>query len=33
MKKLARNAAKAVQGYMLEHPEWLGLPPLQTPPP
>jgi len=32
MKKLARNAAKAVQDYMLEHPEWLGLPPLQTPP-
>jgi hypothetical protein len=26
MKKLARNAAKAVQDYMLEHPEWLGLP-------
>lgn len=27
MKKLAANAAKAVQDYMLEHPEWLGLPP------
>ena len=33
MKKMARNAAKAVQDYMLEHPEWLGLPPLQTPTP
>lgn len=30
MKKLADNAAKAVQDYMLEHPEWLGLP---VPPP
>lgn len=27
MKKLARNAAKAVQDYILEHPEWIGLPP------
>ncbi|MCW1919285.1 hypothetical protein NX862_10995 [Rhodobacter sp. KR11] len=26
MKKLARNAAKAVQDYMLEHPEWLEMP-------
>lgn len=26
MKKLARNTAKAVQDYMLEHPEWLDLP-------
>lgn len=25
MKKLAFNAAKMVQNYMLEHPEWLGL--------
>jgi hypothetical protein len=33
MKKLARNAAKAVQEYMLDHPEWLGLPPNQTPSP
>ena len=33
MKKLARNAAKAVQDYMLEHPEWLGLPTVQTPSP
>lgn len=33
MKKLARNAAKAVQDYMLAHPEWLGLPPVQTPSP
>ncbi|MEI6799201.1 MAG: hypothetical protein WCO04_08310 [Pseudomonadota bacterium] len=33
MKKLADNAAKAVQDYMLAHPEWLGMPPLpaQTP--
>lgn len=30
MKKLADNAARAVQDYMLEHPEWLGLP---VPPP
>ena len=30
MKKLARNAAKAVQEYMLDHPEWLGLPPEQS---
>lgn len=30
MKKLARNAAKAVQDYMLDHPEWLGLPVEQT---
>lgn len=29
MKKLAFNAAKAVQDYMLEHPEWLDLPPTQ----
>jgi hypothetical protein len=28
MKKLADNAAKAVQDYMLAHPEWLGMPPL-----
>ena len=27
MKKLAFNAAKAVQDYMLVHPEWLDLPP------
>ncbi|MGV8989585.1 MAG: hypothetical protein ACOH2H_25545 [Cypionkella sp.] len=27
MKKLAFNAAKAVQNYMLDHPEWLDLPP------
>lgn len=27
MKKLARNAAKAVQDYMLDHPEWLGMTP------
>lgn len=27
MKKLAFNAAKAVQDYMLAHPEWLDLPP------
>jgi hypothetical protein len=27
MKKLADNAAKAVQDYMLDHPEWLGMPP------
>ena len=33
MKKLAFNAAKAVQDYMLDHPEWLGLPPIQTPSP
>ncbi|MFM2349777.1 MAG: hypothetical protein RIR04_743 [Pseudomonadota bacterium] len=33
MKKLARNAAKAVQEYMLDHPEWLGFPPNQTPSP
>lgn len=33
MKKLATNAAKAVQDYMLEHPEWLGLPPAHTPSP
>ena len=33
MKKLAFNAAKAVQDYMLEHPEWLGLPPIETPSP
>lgn len=26
MKKLARNAAKAVQDYMLEHPDWLEMP-------
>ena len=31
MKKLARNAAKAVQDYMLDHPEWLGLPIAETP--
>lgn len=31
MKKMAANAAKAVQDYMLEHPEWLGLPPIETP--
>ena len=30
MKKLANNAAKAVQDYMLAHPEWLGLPPTST---
>jgi hypothetical protein len=33
MKKLAFNAAKAVQDYMLEHPEWLDLPPIQVPSP
>jgi hypothetical protein len=36
MKKLAFNVAKLVQDYMLEHPEWLGLPPKPvkpTPPP
>lgn len=27
MKKLARNAAKAVQDYMLEHPDWLEMTP------
>ncbi|MBI1169760.1 hypothetical protein GC209_00010 [bacterium] len=27
MKKLAFNVAKQVQNYMLDHPEWLGLPP------
>jgi hypothetical protein len=27
MKKLARNAAKAVQDYMLAHPEWLEMTP------
>jgi hypothetical protein len=31
MKKMAFNAAKAVQDYMLEHPEWLGLPPIEVP--
>ena len=31
MKKLAFNAAKAVQDYMLDHPEWLGLPPKEVP--
>ena len=31
MKKMAFNAAKAVQDYMLEHPEWLGLPPIAVP--
>lgn len=30
MKKLAFNAAKMVQNYMLEHPEWLGLTPEQV---
>ncbi len=33
MKKMAFNAAKAVQDYMLEHPEWLGLPPIEVPSP
>lgn len=33
MKKLAFNAAKAVQDYMLAHPEWLGLPPIKVPSP
>ncbi len=31
MNKMAFNAAKAVQDYMLEHPEWLGLPPIKVP--
>ncbi len=31
MKKMAFNAAKAVQDYMLEHPEWLGLPSVEVP--
>lgn len=31
MKKLAFNAAKAVQDYMLLHPDWLGMPPLPPP--
>lgn len=30
MKKLAFNVAKQVQNYMLDHPEWLGLPPKAT---
>lgn len=33
MKKLAFNAARAVQNYMLDHPDWLGLPPIKTPSP
>lgn len=33
MKKLTINAAKAVQDYMLDHPEWLGLPPKPAPTP
>lgn len=33
MKKLTVNAAKAVQDYMLDHPEWLGLPPKPEAPP
>lgn len=31
MKKLAFNAAKAVQDYLLDHPDWLGLPPKVVP--
>lgn len=27
MTKLANNAAKAIQDWILEHPEWVGLPP------
>lgn len=30
MKKLAFNVARQVQNYMLDHPEWLGLPPKTT---
>ncbi len=33
MKKLANNAAKAIQDYMLLHPEWIGLPAVSTPSP
>ena len=28
MVKLSDNAAKAIQDWILEHPEWIGLPPL-----
>ena len=30
MTKLANNAAKAVQDWILENPEWIGLPPLDA---
>ncbi len=32
MVKLANNAAKAVQDWILENPEWIGLPPLSDEP-
>jgi hypothetical protein len=28
MEILSYNAAKAVEGWLLENPEWFGLPPL-----
>jgi hypothetical protein len=30
MANLSRNAAKAVQDYLLKNPEWFGLPPLEA---
>ncbi|MGB5560401.1 MAG: hypothetical protein WBN04_20600 [Paracoccaceae bacterium] len=32
MVKLSNNAAKAIQDYLLENPEWFGLPPLDAVP-
>lgn len=32
MVRLSNNAAKAIQDYLLENPEWFGLPPLGTQP-
>ena len=32
MTKLANNAAKAIQDWILENPEWVGLPPLTAEP-
>jgi len=31
MQRLSTNAAKAVQEWILQNPEWVGLPPLDTP--
>jgi hypothetical protein len=31
MEILSYNAAKSVEGWLLENPEWFGLPPLATP--
>ncbi len=32
MVRLSNNAAKAIQDYLLENPEWIGLPPLDAVP-